>query len=499
MAIIETGNNTPGLVNVDSGYNLLTTTPQVNSLLGGTVGSPTHVGATRAFFENDSGSLTGSPLLVSPYVTRENNLGVSLMTPLLDYSFNGAAQDTSMWYYAFSTMTCTQAGGFLLFNSGNIGTTGTGCYMLSKTYYNLTGNGGLRCETIGTVSMVPVANEIFYIGLGIPASTTAPPTDGVWVQLTSGGIYGVVAYNGTVNTIGPLPVGGTPLYPTPGANALWAFRIQDRVVDFFVNGILMGSLPTPMGQASPFMSDALPVFMQQVNTGTVSGSVFLQVKVATITVDQLDSNQSRPFSLVQAKKGFMAYQGTQGGTMGTTALYSNNLAAAAGAAMTNTTAALGTGLGGQFSWLPTLAIGTDGILCSYQVPVGSINQTPRTLVITGIRIQSIVTTALTGGPVYALYSLAYGHTALSLVTGESASFTTASTKAPRRIPLGIETFVVTAPVGQVSSTNCPVYMAFASPIVVNPGEYVAIACKNIGTVTSAGAILSMVTFDAYWE
>jgi hypothetical protein len=146
-----------------------------------------------------------------------------------------------------------------------------------------------------------------------------------------------------------------------------------------------------------------------------------------------------------------------------------------------------------------LAVPGDGILCSYQNPVGGINQIPRTLFITGVRIQSMVTAAFTGGPVYVLYSLAYGHTAASLATAETASFVTASTKAPRRVPLGMENFVVSALVGAVSQTNFPVVMQFASPIVVNPGEFVAIAAKNIGTVTSVGAILTLVTYDAYLE
>jgi hypothetical protein len=499
MAIIETGNSTAGLANVDAGNNLMVTTPQVNSTVGLVAANPVRVGAVRFFSENDSGSLTGSPLLNSPMTSLEDNLAVGLMTPLLDYSFNGTAQDTSMWYYAFTTMTAIQAGGFLTLNNGNIGTAATGCYLLSKSYYNLTGNAGLRCQTIGTVNMVPVANEVYYCGLGIPVSTTTPPTDGCWVMLTSGGVYGVVAYNGTVNSIGPMPVGQTSVLPVPGVNNIWTIRIHDRMVYFFVNDILLGSIPTPSGNASPFMSDALPVFIQQINTGTVSGSTFLQVKIAAINIDQLDSNQGRPFPHVQAKKGLMAYQGTQGGTMGSTALYSNSLAAAAGAAMTNTAVGPGTGLGGQFSWLPTLAAGTDGILCSYQVPAGGVNQTPRTLIITGVRIQSIVTTALTGGPVYELYSLAYGHTAASLATAETASFATASTKAPRRIALGLESFPVTAAMGQVSATNYPVVMQFISPVIVNPGEFVAIAAKNIGTVTTTGAILTLVTFDAYWE
>ena len=165
--------------------------------------------------------------------------------------------------------------------------------------------------------------------------------------------------------------------------------------------------------------------------------------------------------------------------------------------MTNTTAALGTGLGGQFTWQPTLAVGTDGILCSYLNPVGSVNQTPRTMMITGVRIQSAVsTTALTGGPVVEAYSLAYGHTALTLATTESGSFTTATAKAPRRIALGFESFASAAAVGAMSAGDA-VHMSFASPIPVNPGEYIAIVAKNLGVVTTAGVITSLVTFDGY--
>ena len=143
----------------------------------------------------------------------------------------------------------------------------------------------------------------------------------------------------------------------------------------------------------------------------------------------------------------MTQQGLAGGTMGSLAAYANNLAPGAGAAMTNTTAALGTGLGGQFTTTATLTASTDGIVCSYQNPAGSVNQRPRTLMITGVRVQSLITAALTGGPLYWLYSLAFGHTAVSMATAESTSFANATAKAPRRVPLGIETIVVTAPVG----------------------------------------------------
>lgn len=499
MANIETGANTSGLANVDSNYNLMTTHPQVNQRYGESVAaSPNNVGAVRMFTENDAGVLSGTAILASPRTSQDDCLQVGMNTPIIDYTFNGTAQDTANWLFTATTMTASQSGGFLMLNASNIGTTTTGCYMATKRYIPLTSNGGLRVSFSMNITQIIAANQVMAMGLGVPASATAVPTDGVYFQYTSAGLIGVVAYNGSVTQTGALPV-ANPVTLTQNVTRQLQIRIYDRIVHFVFDGNNLGSIATPAGQGNPFITDALPLFVQQYNSGTVSGGTFAQLKVASVAVDQFDSQLVKPYSHQQAAKGFHAYQGQQGGTMGSTALYTNSLAAGAGAAMTNTTAALGTGLGGQFSWQPTLTAGTDGILCSYQNPAGSVTQTPRTLYITGVRIQSFVTTAFTGGPVNAAYSLAFGHTSVSMATAESATFASGTAKAPRRIALGLETFVVTAAVGAVSGTNNPVYMPFNSPVVVNPGEFIAICAKNLGTVTSAGVITSFVTFDGYYE
>jgi hypothetical protein len=497
MAVLEGGSSTAGIVNVDANYDLMTSTPQVNSTYNGATGEPAYVGATRAFFENDSGLLSGTPILSSPWATFDNNLQVGLMTPLFDYQFNATSQDTSMWYYAFLTMTTTQSGGFVLLNAGNIGTTTTGAYLSSKRYFNLTSNAGIRFGTNISITLAAAANEVWYVGLGVPVSTTASPTDGIWFQYSNAGLIGVVSYNGVATQTGALPI-ANPLSIPINTDVFLQIRIHNRVVIFMYNGSVLGSIPTPAAQPEPCITAALPAFIQYINTGTVAGSNFMQLKVGSITVDQLDSALAKPFSQIQAGKGLMPYQGTQGAIMGTTALYPNSLATGTGNAMTNTTAALGVGFGGQFSWLPTLASGTDGILSSYLNPVGSITQPPRTMFITGVRLQSMVTTLLVGGPVYMFYSLGFGGTTLSLATAESASFVTATAKASRRIVLGMESFPSGANVG-ITSNTVPITMTFASPVVVNPGEYVQIVAKNVGAVTTAGLITTLVTFDSYLE
>lgn len=493
MAVIQTGSNTAGVANVDVDYNLQVTTPQVNSRLGGEVGAPNYVGATRSFYEIDSGSLTGSPYLKSPLVSENRLLQVGLSTPLFDYSFDQIVQDTANWVYNFTGMTMTLGGGSLLVNSNNISTTSNGCNLVSRRYVALLGSSGLVFEYIASLTSTPQANEIFACGVGVPISSIALPTDGVWFQLTSAGLIGVINYNGTITQTGILPI-------TLSANINYDFKIviDDRVIEFWVSGVFLGETLVPSGNSSPFLSKALPTFIQYYNSGTVVG-INMQIKIGNIHIEQVDLNLSKPYSHIQSSKGLMISQGQPGGTMGTTALYSNSLAVAAGVAMTNTTAALGSGLGGQFSALPTLAIGTDGIVCSYQNPIGSITQTPRTLIITGVYIDSVVTTTLVGGAVVYAYSLAYGHTAVSLATAESISFTTATTKAPRRIPVGINSFAANAAVGSMGFKTSPIRIKFDSPIVVNPGEFIALVAKNLGVVTTAGVITWNIMFDGYRE
>lgn len=97
------------------------------------------------------------------------------------------------------------------------------------------------------------------------------------------------------------------------------------------------------------------------------------------------------------------------------------------------------------------------------------------------------------------WSLAYGATGAtvpSLAQTESASFTTATAKAWRRIPLGVQSWVVGAAIGASAEQ---ITMPFASPVVVRPGEWVASVAKFIvGTATASQVEWATVTFDAHY-
>lgn len=481
------GNTSGSVAEVDANHNLLVNLPKVLSQAGYGI----------AVFQSDPGTVTGAPTNRNGLVSYDQNLAEGLQSPLFNYAFNVAnnIQDTAMWNLNFATMTVNTTGtGAIDFNHNDTLTTTTGVNIGTFRYFALLSNGGLRVSTVMTPTQNTVAaGQVMEWGLFVGSGgATSAPADGVFFRITNAGVLGAVTYGGTETTTAVFSLDGSLI-----ANVFHLFEIvvNQRVTEFWIDKVLQASLPTPAGNATPFEEQQLPFTMACRNNGTVTGTA-THWKFATVRIDQIDTNYSMPFAEAIAAAGGMGYQGQSGQTKGTTALYSNSLAPGAGAAMTNTTAALGTGLGGQFAALPTLAANTDGIVCSFQNPSPSINITPRTLVVTGVRIQSVVTTILAGGPVIYFYSLAFGHTAVSMATAESGNFTNNTAKAPRRIAIGIESIAATAAVGVTGGTG--VFMQFLSPIVVNPNEFVAIVAKNVGTVTTLGVITFLVTFDCHW-
>lgn len=480
MAVIDSGASAAGKANVDANFNLKVNLPTVVEQAGYAVLAG----------ELNDGSVFGSREVIPFGVSEEGRLDVGLDSMILNDSFNYAAQNTANYRYPVTTQTATHVitTGYVTLNASNITTINTNSAI--QTYRQFPIFGGFQLETrcAALHTQTPQVNAVTEWGL---FTATLPggaiPTDGVYFRFTNAGEFRcVLNYNGTEAPSGALAV------PSSGVNHSYEISINEEAVLFYVDGDLVYDVDTPAGFAQPFASGCLPFTARHYVAGSAP-ALAMQFKIGAIDINLGDMNTTKPWPHVMASQGMMGYQGQNGGTMGSTALYTNSLAPGAGAVMTNTTAALGSGLGGQFAALPTLAANTDGILCSFQNPIGSPTQTPRTLVITGVRVQGAVTTALVGNatPVVYAYSLAYGHTAVSLATAEAAT-----AKAPRRIPLGYETYAAAAVLGVVGAG---VVLTFDSPIVVAPGEFIAVCAKNVGVVTATGVITFLVTFDAYYE
>lgn len=481
------GTNTAGKANVDTNYNLTVVTPKVM----------TQSGYSTMICEVDSGSILGTPYRKSPSVSEDSRLSVGTDTPMFDYSFNATAQNTAIWRFSqgTTTMAATMASGLLTLNSGLVLTTNAACSLSTYRYFPLRGNASQHVVMTLNISAIPIVNQVFEGGYFISTATGATPTaptDGVWIQVTSAGIIGIMNFNGITTPTGTLVAAAA--IPLNTAISL-KMVVSEGVVEFWYNNALAGELVVPPANTQPFLTTALPLTFQTRNSGTVTGTPCI-FRLADCHVDQKDLNLNKPYSVQQSAMGLAGYQAQDGGVMGSTAMYSN-AALAAAAALTNTTAAAGNiGLGGVVQVLPTLTSGTDGILFSYLNPIGGVNQTPRTLIVTGVYINSSVSAALTGGPLNLVMGIAYGHTVLPLTTAESASFVSPSTKAPRRVPLGVQSYTAAAAAGV---GDVPTIRQFQSPIVVNPGEYFAITCRNVGTVTTAGSLVFVVCVDSYWQ
>jgi hypothetical protein len=471
------GSLSGNVAEVDTNLNLKVALPHVTSQGGYAV----------MLGEQDAGTLTGSPTRNTLNVSESGRLVVGQDTLQFHHMFSATAQNTAVWRHVFSTMTMTQSSGFLLANANATGTATTGCSLQSWRYFPLIDQADSDLTISMAITSAAMANQVVEFGLFVPTTTTAP-TEGAYLRYTSAGWVGVINFNGTETT--------TAIFAattTIGTVYDYQLVINEGDVQFYQAGVLMGTVVVPSGNSNIFLNEALPIGIQFRNSGTVSGTQ-MQAKFSCISYYQGEINAEKPWSHQMAANGY-AYQGSEGGPMGQTTIWANNTAPTA-VALTNTTAAF-VGMGGIGAILPTLAANNDGILFSYQNPQGSITQPARTLVITGINLQGAVSVVLAGGPVTYAYALAFGATNVSQATAESGSFVTATAKAPRRIPVGMETYAATAAAGVLGGTG--IHAEFFSPIVVNPGEFVQIIARNIGTVTTTGAITMIASFDHYFE
>jgi hypothetical protein len=486
---IKGGNNTAGEANVDDAFQLkvgLETDAYTN---GGNVGN------VRIFSEVDAGAVTGVTRLRPIEVDSDYRQRVAQDLHVDEEVFNYTAQNTGKHKFDATTMAATWTAGQFTMNSGSITTTTTGVQLSTYAFFPVMGTATLSLDAEIAFSEQPKTNTFVEWGIGLVGTQTTAPTDGVFFRLSSAGLQGICSFNGTEVSTGVFPLAdgtGTWVYTD---NKRYQFICYQSTVEavFWVNdgtgAVLLGAIPLPTAQSRMSMgASAQAFFKHRITGGAASGA--LQTYVGAYNVRQGGvSYTSIPSTAGNRMYG--SYQGLSGGTMGTLANYANSANPTA-AAPTNTTAALGTGLGGQFWETDTLAVTTDGIICSYLNPASTVNVQGRRLVVRGIRIDSFVQTALTGGGYVAQWSLAFGHTALSLATAEAAA-----AKAPRRLTLGIQSVASAATANTVLSS---IFVDLGdAPVFVNPSEYIQVVKKKVGTAPTAGTIAHLITFVYGWE
>ena len=503
MAIIDGGANTAGKANVDSAYNLMTNTPGYSS--GGIPvgGTDTNAGSIAVFSEVDAGTKNGVRETLSPEVDKDYRLRTALDNPIDIEDFSDTAQNTGKFFHAFTTLTATMSGAGLLTNSGNITTTTTGMTFSSNVFAPVGGTQTYVNETSIAFTAQPATNTLVDFG-GFLRGAANPftPLDGVFFRITSSGMQGIVSKAGVETSTGIFPSAlglGTFTYEN-NRNNRYLIQMNNVSTSFWINNYKYGEILAPEGSGFPCQMRSLPWGIRHAIVGGAAGVAF-QCLVTGYRVLVRGPEYADRLSII-GNRMYGSYQGLSGGTMGSLATYPNSTNPTA-AAPSNTalTANLPGGLGGQGLVTAAVAAATDGIWGSYQIPVAAVTVQSRRLALRGVKLDlvnmgaAVATTATT-----IQFSIAFGHTAVSLATAESASFATGTTKAARRIPLGIATWAVGAGIGAGPQAG-PIFLDLGdSPIYVNPGEFVALVGKFIVGTATASQTIQFVWAPIYgWE
>lgn len=439
--------------------------------------------------EQDGGTVTGSRRMKALEGSEDFRLRVGVDCLLMHEFFPGAAINSAVWTAPVTTMTVTVASGVLSLNAGLSTANAAVARVSSYRSFPALSTCELYAEIVAQVTQLPITSNVTEWGFGIATGTTTP-TDGAFFRLNATGeLRCVVNTNGTENQSSALDFSALI-----GTNTSRHFlvAIGDDRVKFWIDDALVAIVDRGTAAGAVLGSGEVPILLRTYNTGATSAAQVFKVGLVGVWMGDAALNQPFPDSCAGA--GWMGYQGQTGGTMGSTATYANSADPAAAAALSNTTAAVGSGLGGQFRFNAAATAVTDGIVSSFQNPAGTAALPGKTLFVRGVKISAanlgaaVATTSTT-----LAWSLAFGHTAVSLATTE-----TATSKAPRRIALGIMNWPVGAAVGAPPDRG-DLSMTFNAPVAVLPGEFVQTVAKFIvGTATASQVIWVHVTPDAYY-
>ena len=472
---IKGGDNTAGESNVDAGYNLAVTLPTNDA----------YTGKARIMSENDNGSVLGVPYLKSPETSPDYRLRIGIDSVWDDDNFNYVAQNFNKHKYTSNTLTMTWAGGFLNTNGTGVTTTGTGCQLQTYRHFPIQGSGAAYFEIAMALSNNPVTNWNLDFGGFLPASaSTSIPLDGVYFRINSTGVFGILNINGVETPSSVFAF-------TPVINRVYKYNvtINDAEVEFWIDDVLYGEIVKPVGYGSTLYAGSVPFAIRHHHTGVAGG--IISAKFSNYTVSMGDMDNVRLWASNKAGQGLSAIQYPSGAAAGIT---SNgiNITAPVAATLANATAGYAT-LGGKFQFAAVVGSETDYALFAFLNPVPTTSLTGRNLVIRGVWIDTynaVVAVATT--PTVLEWSAAVGSTAVTLLTVDGAA-----TRLPKRIPLGIQSFVVGALAGQSAAR---VDVNLDAPLVVEPGTYFHIILRMpYATATATEVFRGQVGVNAYWE
>jgi hypothetical protein len=404
---------------------------------------------------------------------------------LFGENFMGSALYSRNWLAPATTFTVSVGAGALTLNAGAVTTANAVVRVQSQPTFRIWGGGPLYSSWDYIYPpAAPVANNTFEMGPHISAGTAAP-TDGCFFRYNATGtVECVVCYNS-------IETSATITAPTSNVRHRCLISEYDDTTNFWIDDVLVASIPTPTGRGTAVSAGALPITFRTYNAATPPGqAVAPQIYAVNVSQGDYGGNARTP-EMTNVCMGGMGISSQAGATVAQTANYANS-AAPASATLSNTAAGYTT-LGGQWQFVTVAGAETDYALFAYQVPALAANLNNKRLVIRGIEIAANNTGAAVATTDTQLqWGIGIGSTAVSLATADAAT-----TKAPHRATLGTQGFAIGAAIGAPAE---PLSVKFASPLVANPGEFVHIILKMPrGTNTASQIIRGTCLIDSEWE
>ena len=492
---IKGGNSSPGLANVSGTYELQVVTPQTEA----------NAGFVQLSTEVDAGDVLGARTLIPLEGSDDYRLRVGLDQTVLNTGFEGTTQRSDLFLQSASTMSSAQASGYYSLNSGNATANGNHINITSRRTIPLFGTYPSYIDIWAREANHNATNAISEWGVGYVSATSAP-TDGVFFRRnTSGVLKAVVNYGGTetettIDTTNVPPRSGVGTYDPTECNH-YLIVVHNDISNFWINDILVASILCPDANPLPIQASAQPAFARVYNTGVASAG--RRVEVGFINASIGDQNNNKPWSHAICGLGGGSYTTQQGTATAQTATWANSGALTAISAPSNT--AVGgagqgfTTLGGLFLLNAQAGADTDYLLFAYQNPTGTNALPGKTLYVTGIRVgETFVTGAAVATTATILqYGVGIGGSAASLATTDAITATTTTVK-PKVIPLGGQSFAISAAIG----TKEPGFQVDFStaPLVVPPSMFLALIVKiPVGTATASNAYRGSMTVIGYFE
>jgi hypothetical protein len=438
--------------------------------------------------ESDPGAVMGSRDIIIPEATADHSLRITGDNLVGWHIFNGAAIQTNIHVQQLTTFTTTQSGGVVVINSGNSTTASAIGRLTSYRHFRVLGGTTtyvqFRLRTINGY----VANKTIEVGAGFATGTTAP-TDGVYFRWTpTGDLRCIVNVNGVEQET--IVSNASTNYAD---NTIHTYLIEwaHTQVKFWIDSVQVSEIATPANTPGATLTLSYPVTMRVYNAGVAPPSA-PRLEVASWQVFESGSNTARRDELVACLNSRNSIHGFEGATtIGQSAQWANS-SEPSNATLSNTAAGYAT-LGGTFAFAAPAGAATDYALFGYLVETATATRPAPNLVISGVRIAAVnqgAAVATTATIVH--WAIAVGSTAVSLATTDSST-----ARGPKRLPLGIQSWVVGAAIGVAAND---IFVPFGAPLVCEPGCYVHIICRvPVGTATASQIIRGVVMINAHWD